>query len=119
MNQLEVLKTKNQRNEIDLSPLRVLLARIEETYHPLQVWLFGSRARGEHRPNSDWDLLVVVPDDVPDELFDPEISWQTQKGSGVYADVIPWPVSNFKEDWTVVNSLPHEIARDGVLVYER
>ena len=25
-----------------------------------QVWLFGSRARGDHRPDSDVDLLVVL-----------------------------------------------------------
>lgn len=29
---------------------------------PDAVWLFGSRARGTHGPQSDWDLLVVVPD---------------------------------------------------------
>lgn len=25
-----------------------------------EVWLFGSRARGDHRPDSDWDVLVLV-----------------------------------------------------------
>ena len=24
------------------------------------LWLYGSRARGDHRPDSDWDLLVVL-----------------------------------------------------------
>lgn len=24
-----------------------------------EVWLTGSRARGNHRPDSDWDLVVV------------------------------------------------------------
>ena len=27
------------------------------------LWLYGSRARGTHRPNSDWDLLVLVDKD--------------------------------------------------------
>jgi uncharacterized protein len=53
-----------RRQPINISQLRFLLARIEETYRPLQVWLFGSRARGDARPDSDWDLLVVVPDDT-------------------------------------------------------
>lgn len=26
-----------------------------------QVWLFGSRARGEARSSSDWDLLILLP----------------------------------------------------------
>lgn len=34
--------------------------------------LFGSRARGDHRPDSDYDLLVVAPRDpaVLDVLYD-------------------------------------------------
>ena len=27
------------------------------------VILFGSRARGDHRPNSDVDILIIIPDD--------------------------------------------------------
>ena len=30
--------------------------------HPLRVILFGSAARGEMGPNSDLDVLVVMPD---------------------------------------------------------
>lgn len=26
------------------------------------IWLFGSRARGDHRPRSDIDLAIVCPD---------------------------------------------------------
>jgi predicted nucleotidyltransferase len=55
-------------NLIEAAPL---LVRIVEAWHPYQIWLFGSRARGEANAESDWDLLVVVPDDVPDEVLDP------------------------------------------------
>lgn len=34
----------------------------------VEVWLFGSRARGDHRPDSDVDLMVVVADDAVDRL---------------------------------------------------
>ena len=27
------------------------------------LWLYGSRARGTHRPDSDWDLLVLMDKD--------------------------------------------------------
>ena len=33
--------------------------KIVEVFHPTQIVLFGSRARGEARPDSDVDLLVV------------------------------------------------------------
>ena len=39
-----------------------VIDRIVEVLAPEQIWLFGSRARGTAGPDSDWDLLVVVPD---------------------------------------------------------
>ena len=90
---------------IDLSPLRTLLARIEAQYHPEEVWLFGSRARGDASPTSDWDLLVVVADDAKDAELDPLTAWRLQKGAGVYADVIPCRASEFRADRVTVNTL--------------
>lgn len=29
-----------------------------------QLWLYGSRARGDNRPDSDWDLLLLIDKDV-------------------------------------------------------
>jgi uncharacterized protein len=34
--------------------------------HLRELWLFGSRARGEARPDSDYDLLVLVDHDTTD-----------------------------------------------------
>ena len=104
---------------IDISPLRTLLDRIESKYHPEQVWLFGSRARGDARPTSDWDLVVVVPDDTEEQDLGPLVAWRLQRGSGVYADVIPCRASEFLSDCTTVNTLAYTVAREGVLIYER
>src|SRR5713226_1275056 len=35
--------------------------RIAKKFHPQQIILFGSHARGEAGPDSDVDLLVVMP----------------------------------------------------------
>ena len=37
-----------------------LLDRVVAYFRPARVILFGSRARGDHQPDSDYDLLVVV-----------------------------------------------------------
>lgn len=108
-----------QDKGIDLAPVRPLLARVLATCRPEQVWLFGSRARGQARPESDWDLLVVVPDDTDEGLFDPLVAWRMSKESGVPADVILCRVSELREGRTVPNSLGYEVDRDGVLLYER
>ena len=39
-----------------------LLDRIVEAVHPIRIILFGSAARGEMGPNSDIDVMVVMPD---------------------------------------------------------
>jgi len=41
-----------------LADLRGVFARFPEVH---EVWLYGSRARGDHRPGSDIDLAVVAP----------------------------------------------------------
>jgi predicted nucleotidyltransferase len=81
--------------------------------------LFGSRARGDAGPTSDWDLLVVVPDDTKESDLDPLIAWRLQKGSGVYADVIPCRVAEFRDDVDTVNTLSYAVVTEGVLIYER
>ena len=43
--------------------------RMVEYFRPERIYLFGSTARGEARPDSDLDFLVVVPDDQPPSAF--------------------------------------------------
>src|SRR5260370_5786122 len=38
-----------------------MVQRIVKKFHPEQIILFGSQARGDARPDSDVDLLVVMP----------------------------------------------------------
>lgn len=41
--------------------IRRMVSRIVRQFHPEKVILFGSHARGQARPGSDVDLLVVMP----------------------------------------------------------
>jgi predicted nucleotidyltransferase len=40
--------------------LDAIVARIEAVARPERIVLFGSRARGDARDNSDFDLLVIA-----------------------------------------------------------
>jgi uncharacterized protein len=42
-----------------------IVRRIVETAQPEKIILFGSRARGEARPDSDFDVLVIKESDEP------------------------------------------------------
>ena len=104
---------------IDLGPIRTLLSRIEAQYHPEQVWLFGSRVRGDAGPGSDWDLFVVVPDDTLDEEIDLLFLWRLKRGCGVPADVIACRASEFREACDTVNTLSYVVANEGVRLDDR
>lgn len=61
----------HQRSNTDMNSgnfnreeLQRLVKRIVECVHPLRIVLFGSTARGEACSNSDFDLLIVMPDGI-------------------------------------------------------
>ena len=96
--------------------LATLLARITETCDPIDIILYGSRARGDATDQSDWDLKVVVPDETADKFFSPMFGWRLQEGSGVYADVSCVRISDFRADLNVPNSAASHIVDDGVVL---
>ena len=104
--------------EIDLGAIAGLLDRIVRTWHPRGIWLFGSRARGIAHAGSDWDLLIVVPDDTTD-IDDPLAGWRLQKDSGVRSDLALCRSADFQDDRNTPNTLAYEAAHDGLLIYER
>jgi predicted nucleotidyltransferase len=104
---------------IDVGAIRPLLERIVARWRPLQVWLFGSRARGDATPESDWDLFVVIDDSADDAELDPGVGRRLRRECGVRADVIPWRASEFAEFRSTPNTLAYSVATDGVLLHER
>ena len=104
---------------LDLSPIKRLLALIEERCRPVAVWLFGSRAKGTADPESDWDLLVILPDSVPFEKQDDVVdAIQLRSLSQVNADILTCSESDFKSATSIPNTLAYEVARTGFPLYE-
>ena len=44
-----------------------IVRRLVDVYRPERIYLFGSAARGDAGPDSDYDFMVVVSDDTPRE----------------------------------------------------
>ena len=97
--------------------LAEVVRRLVEAYQPCQIYLFGSKARGDAAPDSDYDLLVVVPDDAPPERRRSRLAYEVLWGTGTGADVLVWPKSGFHRRAHVVASLPATVLREGKLVY--
>jgi uncharacterized protein len=97
-----------------------VVERIVEVLAPLQVWLFGSRARQTHGPDSDWDLMAVLPDNAPDEQLDLAVLWSDLRElRRLRVEVIPMRQRDFEEDRHTLGELAEAVAREGVIVYGR
>jgi predicted nucleotidyltransferase len=91
------------------------LAALAETYGDRleRAVLFGSRARGDFQPDSDYDIAVFIRD--PDRWFD-EVVRLAGLGTGISMDtgaVIsakPFPAGAYNEP----SPLMREIQRDGL-----
>jgi predicted nucleotidyltransferase len=95
-----------------------LVKRLVVLYEPEQVWLFGSRARGDARDDSDWDLLIVVSDDAPPERRRARAAYKAMIDLEHGADVLVWPRSEFEARLPLRASLPRAVVDEGVLLHD-
>lgn len=98
---------------------RELLGPIIDAYAPKRVILFGSRARGDAKADSDFDLFVVLDDDVSADRFGTATKQAARKLYKRPAHIVPCLDSIFREKQHVIGSLVHEVVRTGIVVYER
>ena len=99
--------------------LERLVDHIAKSMAPLQIWLFGSRAEGRARPNSDYDLLVVMSDETPEAELDSAKAWHLGRDVRVLADIVPCTLAEFEEEKAEPGTLPSAAFRRGRKVYER
>lgn len=102
----------------DLPP-KDLIARLVARLDPTRIYLFGSRAEGRARPDSDFDLLVVMPNDAPPDRLTIEYAYEAKCGLGIAADVIPCTEAEFEAEKDEFDSLCRQADRRGMLLYER
>ena len=66
--------------------LAILVQRIAAACHAEEIWLFGSRARGDDLSDSDYDFLVVTHDGDP--ARDESEAYRAVADLGVGCDIL-------------------------------
>lgn len=96
----------------------VMAERIVERFHPLRILLFGSRARGDARPDSDVDLLVVLPE-CQDRRAAAIAIRRALADLPVGKDVIVTTPDEIARRGDLVGTVLRPALREGMTIYER
>lgn len=90
--------------------------KINQVDPSAEVYLFGSRARKDHKKDSDWDFLILTENEVDqnlknrvtDELFEIEL----ETGQGLSS------IIQNKSEWYELNDTPvyQNISKDSIRI---
>ena len=98
--------------------IRQIVERIVTQFHPEKIILFGSYARGEAGPDSDLDLLVVMPVEGSKRVKQLEIR-AVLHDVHVAKDIIVSRPEEFRWRKETVGTIERPAAREGKILYAR
>jgi len=94
----------------------VLVKKLIKTHDPeAQVILFGSRARGDYHPASDWDLLILISDHLYSKAFKYQL-WNELYQLELDNEVVINSLIRAKKEWAKrsITSLHDTITKEGI-----
>jgi len=97
--------------------MREAVERIVKAANPLRVIAFGSWARGEHTPESDLDLAVIL--DEQSTVQSAGKLYPLMTDIRMSMDILASTLAHHEEFGVSINSVHGDIKREGVVLYER
>ena len=97
--------------------LAEMVERLVVAFHPERVYLFGSAARGDAGPDSDYDLLVVVPSSDEPGYRRMQRAQEALWGLWAAADVFVLTREEFARQQSVATSLASAAVAEGRVLY--
>jgi len=97
--------------------LDAVVRRLVEAYQPECIYLFGSLARGDGNAESDYDLLIIVPNDAPPERRRSRLAYEVLRGTGTPVDALVCSHDWFFSRVHLRASLPATVIREGRLLH--
>jgi len=108
---------KDAAKSLEDKKLAEIVGRLIDAYRPERIYLFGSRARSDFGDDSDYDLMVVVPESAPPERRRSRLAYEVLRGTGIAADVLVWTQHAFDRRLHLRASLPFTVVSEGRLLY--
>jgi predicted nucleotidyltransferase len=106
-------------SRVDKETYSEIVRRICETANPQKIVLFGSRARGDHRPDSDIDLLIIKESSLPrHRRAIPLYSALADLQLGVDTELIVYTPAEVEEWRGAGAALVTTALREGTVLYE-
>lgn len=99
-------------------PLRTMIERIVQQFDPVRIILFGSRARSAGRPDSDYDLLIVLSK-VEDKRRAVVAILRALNGIPASKDIVVTTPDEIKARGDTLGFVLRPALREGKVVYER
>jgi predicted nucleotidyltransferase len=98
------------------SRLDLLISRIVEITHPLRIVMFGSAARRDIGPDSDIDLLVIMPEGTQRRATAQKL-YREISGVGIPFDVLVATPSDILKHKDNIGLIYRSALREGREVY--
>ncbi len=93
--------------------------RLIKTYNPIEIYIFGSHARGTACPDSDLDLAIIVEELSKDRhqlLMD---GYRALYGMRIYKDLLLYTKEEFEKHSKDATALSFEIKKEGKKIYAK
>jgi predicted nucleotidyltransferase len=101
-----------QHRPIHDARLAEAVNRLIDGLHSRAIILFGSRARGNHRAESDYDLLVVS-----ERLLDYDEVYRPVAGRGLHYDVVPCTLDAWRQAHLDAGGVLRDALDEGIVLY--
>lgn len=92
---------------------------LKSAMQPSKIYLFGSYAKNTQHEGSDYDFYIVMPDNAGNEISLSQKAYRSLRGiRKTPVDIVVGHETSF-ELLKNQPTLEREVARDGILLYEK
>jgi predicted nucleotidyltransferase len=109
-----LIEEKSKGKPMQKNLFEIIKTRLNETYSPLSLYVFGSYAWGNPTKDSDVDLVVVVESSDQKPYKRAVKGIRALRGLGIAKDILVYTKEEFKTLSQDVSSLLYKVEKEGI-----